>query len=84
MGPAARVAILLGLSAALIVSAMGASRASMQHPVFLGACYCRAASTLNCLGMLSEPDCDKQCAEAFCDDWFWLERRPCWNWGYGG
>jgi hypothetical protein len=19
-----------------------------------------------------------------CDDWFWLERRPCWNWGDGG
>jgi len=23
-------------------------------------------------------------AEELCDDWFWLERRPCWNWGYGG
>jgi len=22
--------------------------------------------------------------EALCDDWFWKDRLPCWNWGYGG
>ncbi len=49
-----------------------------------GGCYCQAEGHLNCLGVLTERECNKQCAEALCDDWFWLERRSCWNWGYGG
>ena len=49
-----------------------------------GACYCRAEGRLTCLGVLPERDCARRCTEDFCDDWFWLERRPCWNWGYGG
>jgi hypothetical protein len=52
--------------------------------VFLGACYCREAGTLRCTGDLSETDCRRRCDEALCDDWFWKERLPCWNWGYGG
>lgn len=49
-----------------------------------GACYCRAMGELKCVGVVTKPACDKQCAEALCDDWFWMERLPCWNWGYGG
>ena len=52
--------------------------------VFQGACYCRAAGALQCIGNLSEAECRKRCTEALCDEWFWLERLPCWNWGYGG
>ena len=49
-----------------------------------GACYCRIEKRLECLGVLPERDCARRCTEEFCDEWFWLERRPCWNWGYGG
>ncbi len=49
-----------------------------------GACYCRAASALLCTANLTERECQRQCDEALCDDWFWKERLPCWNWGYGG
>jgi hypothetical protein len=55
-----------------------------QRDVLRGACYCQAADHLNCLGVLSERECNNRCAEELCDDWYWLERRPCWNWGYGG
>jgi len=51
---------------------------------FPGACYCRAMGQLTCVGVTTKRECDKHCAEAFCDDWFWLERLTCWNWGYGG
>ena len=49
-----------------------------------GACYCRMAAALQCTADLTEPDCRRQCDEALCDDWFWKDRLPCWNWGYGG
>jgi hypothetical protein len=49
-----------------------------------GACYCRMAAALLCTADLTEPDCRRQCDEALCDDWFWKDRLPCWNWGYGG
>jgi hypothetical protein len=52
--------------------------------VLHGACYCRAAGALHCTANLSERECRRQCDEALCDDWFWKERLPCWNWGYGG
>jgi hypothetical protein len=51
---------------------------------FLGACYCRVGETLRCTSDLTERDCRQRCDEALCDDWFWKERLPCWNWGYGG
>jgi hypothetical protein len=51
---------------------------------FSGACYCRAAGALHCTANLSERECRRRCDEALCDDWFWKERLPCWNWGYGG
>ena len=49
-----------------------------------GACYCRAAGALECVANLTERECRTRCDEALCDDWFWRERLPCWNWGYGG
>ena len=52
--------------------------------VLYGACYCRAAGALHCTANLSERECQRQCDEALCDEWFWKERLPCWNWGYGG
>jgi hypothetical protein len=54
------------------------------RPVLHGACYCRAAGALQCTANLSERECQRQCDEALCDEWFWKERLPCWNWGYGG
>ena len=64
-----------GLSLLLIaaVASGGAVIARAQAPrTFLGACYCRAGETLKCTSNLTEPE------------WFWKERLPCWNWGYGG
>jgi len=55
-----------------------------RHADPSGACYCRAMSELKCVGVVSRAACDKQCAEALCDDWFWMERLTCWNWGDGG
>jgi len=49
-----------------------------------GACYCRADKALECTASLTERECRTQCDEALCDSWFWKERLPCWNWGYGG
>jgi hypothetical protein len=49
-----------------------------------GACYCRMEATLQCTAQLTEAECRRRCDEALCDDWFWKERLPCWNWGYGG
>ena len=58
--------------------------AADTRSVLHGACYCRAAGALHCTANLSERECRRQCDEALCDDWFWKERLPCWNWGYGG
>ncbi len=74
----------------LLVAAAGGFAAEPRaggddtRPVFSGACYCRAAGALHCTANLSERECRRQCEEALCDDWFWKERLPCWNWGYGG
>jgi hypothetical protein len=71
----------------LSMATIGAGGSSPQEPAdraLRGACYCRAAGQLSCLEGLLQKECNKQCAEALCDEWFWLERRQCWNWGYGG
>ena len=85
MTTVARRVVLAGL---LVLVAAGSSdislvRADAQR-IFLGACYCRAGETLACTNDLSESECRRRCDEALCDDWFWKERLPCWNWGYGG
>ena len=61
--------------------APAAARPAVTLP---GACYCKAVDTLQCTANLSEAECRRRCTEALCDDWFWLERLACWNWGYGG
>ena len=68
-------AVFIALLAVGVVTAADAPR---------GACYCRMAETLECSANLTERDCRRQCDEDLCDDWFWKERLPCWNWGYGG
>jgi hypothetical protein len=49
-----------------------------------GACYCRSGGHVECVANVTRTDCERNCKLALHDDWFWLERRPCWNWGYGG
>ncbi len=49
-----------------------------------GACYCKVQQELQCVGRTTRAECDRRCAESLCDDWFWMERRSCWEWGYGG
>jgi hypothetical protein len=49
-----------------------------------GACYCRVQRELMCTANLTARECELRSTHAFCDEWFWKERLPCWNWGYGG
>lgn len=37
-----------------------------------------------CTAHLTARECELRSTQAFCDEWFWKERLPCWNWGYGG
>jgi hypothetical protein len=69
---------------ALAILAPAGSSGSDGRTVLEGACYCKRAGELQCFGMMTEAACTRRCAEEICDDAFWLERRPCWNWGYGG
>jgi hypothetical protein len=61
-----------------------ASTAEPMRFELSGACYCRVGATLSCTPDLTHANCRQRCLEALCDDWFWLERLACWNWGYGG
>jgi hypothetical protein len=74
--------------ALLLIAAVGSGGVAIARAhaprTFLGACYCRAGDTLGCTSDLTEADCRRRCDEALCDEWFWKERLPCWNWGYGG
>ena len=83
-----RAAAGLGLLLAVVAGGNGMAADPGQAPrpptVFVGACYCRAEGELRCTPGLTERDCQRRCDEALCDDWFWKERLPCWNWGYGG
>jgi len=85
MTTVARRVVLAGL---LLFVATGSTDVTLVRAdarwTFLGACYCRAGETLGCTNDLSESECRRRCDEALCDDWFWKERLPCWNWGYGG
>lgn len=76
----------LGLVALLALGAVTATESSEQRGRWElhGACYCRVAGELTCLAETTESQCRRRCADELCDDWFWLERRPCWSWGYGG
>jgi hypothetical protein len=82
---ARRMLLALVVTAAVCADGIASEKtAAPRSEVLLGACYCRAAATLQCTGDLSERECLQRCDEALCDDWFWKERLPCWNWGYGG
>ena len=81
-----RATVLIGSVIATVCSdGLASERGQGRGPEpWLGACYCRAAGTLQCTADLSERECRRRCDETLCDDWFWKERLPCWNWGYGG
>ena len=82
---ARRVApITLGALLALGLTSANGSFAQRARGEFIGSCYCKAAGELRCVSDQAEDQCRHRCVEELCDDWFWLERRPCWNWGYGG
>jgi hypothetical protein len=83
LGPAVLGPAVLGTTAAARPAAEALAPAA-EVPVPRGACYCRAGAALQCTADLTERDCRRQCDEAACDDWFWRDRLPCWNWGYGG
>ena len=76
----------LAFVALLAVAPAAESRAADPAPraEFLGSCYCRAEGRLSCTADLTLGDCRRRCDEELCDEWFWKERLPCWNWGYGG
>jgi hypothetical protein len=76
----------LVFSALLMLASASGSRAAdpAARMEFLGACYCRAEGRLTCTADLTHGACQRRCDEQICDDWFWKERLPCWNWGYGG
>lgn len=76
----AAIALMLGLG---LTAAQGTFAQSTRWEL-TGSCYCRAVGELHCVSDQTEDQCQRRCAEELCDDWFWLERRPCWNWGYGG
>jgi hypothetical protein len=76
--------LVLGSVLSLALTGSGEPAAERTHLNLTGACYCRTAGELTCAADLTERDCRRRCAEDLCDDWFWLDRRPCWNWGYGG
>jgi hypothetical protein len=81
--PARSRIIRLGLAALLAAFFAAPSRAA--DPVdWPGACYCRGDGKLRCTAGLTLRACERQCDHELCDEWFWKERLPCWNWGYGG
>lgn len=78
------IVLSLALLAAAAAGRPDANPAGGRESALHGACYCKAAGTLQCTANLTERECRRRCDEALCDDWFWKERLPCWNWGYGG
>lgn len=74
-----------GLLLIAIALAPGGSRADeVTSRELRGACYCRVQRELMCTANLTARECELRSTHAFCDEWFWKERLPCWNWGYGG
>lgn len=73
----------LALSAPWLVAAENVADETSWR-VLRGSCYCRGGGVLGCVADLTYRECERRCVTELCDDWFWNERRPCWNWGYGG
>lgn len=86
MTPRQRLVRFTLLAAVLVVTAATAASSADKAGRWelKGACYCRAGEDLMCVADTTERECTRRCREELCDEWFWLERRPCWNWGYGG
>jgi hypothetical protein len=82
------VARMIRIALAVLLAGVAAAESRAADPAaegeFVGACYCRAEGRLTCTGEVTHGTCKRRCDEQFCDDWFWKERLPCWNWGYGG
>ena len=77
----------LVLATLLAIAALAGPRSAADEAVsreFPGACYCRAGDELICAADLTVRECDLRSRQFLCDEWFWKERLPCWNWGYGG
>ena len=74
----------VALLALILLGGVVADGPAAEAPASRGACYCRERALLHCTANLTEGDCHRRCDEAACDDWFWKDRLPCWNWGYGG
>jgi hypothetical protein len=76
----------LALAAFLVGAPAAESRAAdpAARSEFVGSCYCRSEGRLSCTAELTLGECRRRCDEQLCDDWYWKERLPCWNWGYGG
>ncbi len=76
----------LALAAFLVGAPAAESRAAdlAARSEFVGSCYCRSEGRLSCTAELTLGECRQRCDEQLCDDWYWKERLPCWNWGYGG
>ena len=49
-----------------------------------GACYLAFAERRECTADTTEAECRQRCDDELCDSYTWLDRLPCWNWGYGG
>lgn len=49
-----------------------------------GACYLTFAERRECVADTTEAECRQHCDDQLCDSYAWLDRLPCWNWGYGG
>jgi len=73
---------------ALLLAGAPAAESRAADPAarseFVGSCYCRSEGRLSCTAELTRGECRQRCDEQLCDDWYWKERLPCWNWGYGG
>ena len=88
MRPAAKV-LCRRLVRAILLSAIALAPAGSRADEatsreLRGACYCRVQRELMCTANLTARECELRSTHAFCDEWFWKERLPCWNWGYGG
>ena len=68
----ARIGVGLGLSLSLMAGGNGMAADPAEAPraphVFVGACYCRAAGTLECTAGLTERECRRRCDEALCGE----------------
>ncbi len=83
-GPAGSCGSPAGRGAVAVRAAAAPGASDPSSAELMGACYLRFGERLDCVGETTEAECRRRCDELLCDDFAWLDRRPCWNWGYGG